>query len=350
MSTSMIIPRNAYSDEEIFKNEISHIFTKRMFIGTECDFLDTNAYTSLRLGHHAISCRATPSGVRAFNNVCLHRNALIDPEGSGNRPFRCRYHGWLYDNAGSVSHTPLVDTACIHNRQLQEYPIHRSEKLLFISPGARSTDLHEIPVLLEKLNLEVFPAFYKSELEHECNWKLLIENVLEGYHLNFVHPESFLPGGINSTTQGSWGGRTYTSWSQAKPEKDATLAALKYFPRARHQYLHGYVFPNLLLANTNNLIGFISSLVPLSAVRTVLKWQLFELPALQALPKNVREQLRNDAITFSHQVLGEDKPIVEACQKGISSIGPDIQLQPNEARISHFHNMYEKAISSSQDT
>lgn len=340
----MSIPRNAYSSEEVFQDEISRIFAKRMFIGTAHDFVESHAYSSVQLGRHALTCRATPEGVRAFNNVCLHRNALIDPPGSGHRPFRCRYHGWTYDDSGALSQSPLADPDCINNRKLQEYPVHASDGLLFTSLDASSPDLSEIPSLLQRLALEAAPAFYQGELEHECNWKLLIENVLEGYHLNFVHARSFLRGGINSSTPGSWEAGAYTSWCEARPEHAPALAALRHFPGARHQYLHGYVFPNLLLANTNNLIGFISSVIPVSAGKTLLRWRLFELPALQALPGNVREQLRNDAIAFSHQVLNEDKPVVEACHAGLRSVGPDIQLQPGEGRILQFHEMYRNAM------
>lgn len=340
----MTIQRNAYHSEDAFQDEISRIFGKGMFIGTRHDFGETDAYSSFQLGRHALTCRATPDGVRAFNNVCLHRNALIDPAGSGIRPFRCRYHGWTYDAAGALSQSPLADPDCISNRKLQAYPLHASEGLLFTSLDASSPDLSEIPSLLQRLALEPAVPFYRGELEHECNWKLLVENVLEGYHLNFVHARSFLPGGINSSTPGTWGGNAHTSWCQARPENAPALAALRHFPGARHQYLHGYVFPNLFLANTNNLIGFISSLIPVSAGKTLLRWQLFELAALRALPDNVREQLRNDAIAFSHQVLNEDKPVVEACQAGLRSVGPDVQLQPSEARILHFHEMYREAM------
>lgn len=341
----MTIARNAYVDERVFQEEIQHLFSRRFFVATAVEMAQKDAYLSFQLGRHALTLRNSPHGPRLFSNVCLHRNALIDPAGSGQRPFHCRYHGWGYGTDGELVKAPFSDPACISNRQLQEHQTATAGGLVFASLEADAMEVGEIPALLLKTGLGVEQAFYHAELAHECNWKLLVENVLEGYHLNFVHDKTFLPTGMNSLTPGEWGGDAYTSWSRAIPDPSDRLSALKHFSGAAHQYLHGYVFPNLFLANTNNLVGFTSSLMPISTSRTLLRWQLFELPALKSLPNNVREQIRTDAIEFSHRVLAEDKIVTESCQVGMACIGPDPQLQPAEARLRHFQEMYRKAMS-----
>ena len=103
-----------------------------MYVGSIFDVPAANDYRSLLVGSRAITIRNTPRGVRAFNNVCLHRNALIDPPGSGNRMFRCNYHGWSYSDDGALKYAPLADDNGICERQLASYPVAESNGLFFV--------------------------------------------------------------------------------------------------------------------------------------------------------------------------------------------------------------------------
>ncbi|MCC2636551.1 MAG: hypothetical protein K0Q68_270 [Moraxellaceae bacterium] len=332
--------RHTYHDKSVFQDELSRLFNRRLFIGATQDFASLDCYRSFQLGRHALTSRATPEGVRTFSNVCLHRNSLIDPPGSGQRPFRCSYHGWSYHADGSLKHAPYAEIACLHHRRLSSFPIAEAGQLHFAGINGITPLVDEVPELLQKVGVGIDTAFHQSELAHECNWKLLVENVLEGYHLNFIHENSLIPAGLHSATPAEIGYRSYTSWCLARPEASPIMTGLKHLPGARHQYLHGYIFPNVLVANTNNLVGYLGELQPLSADRTLLRWRLLELPALRALPENMREYIRQEAVASCEKVLQEDKHVVESCQRGLESEGTPPQLQPCEERIMHFHQIY----------
>src|SRR5699024_5745912 len=213
--------------------------------------------------------------------------------------------------------------------------------MLFAGLNGKSPQVSEVGQLLKTLDISFEEAaFAEGELLHKCNWKLLVENVLEGYHVNFVHKDSFVPGGGSSTLAGETGLDSYTSWAKFYPDTPQITHSLKYFPDAKHLYHHGFVFPNLFVANTNNLIGYAAYLLPISKHETLLKWQLFELPALRSLPSSVRQKIREDAVNIVKQTLLEDKEVVESCQLGLQAKGPEAQLQPQEFRIGHFHNLY----------
>lgn len=338
-----MLPRTAYVSSDILQQELQRLFVKRCYVGCLAEYAEAGAYRSFPLGDHALTCRAGAGGVSVFNNVCLHRNALIDPPGCGHKEFRCGYHGWRYGNDGQLLQTPLLDDSCIHNRQLQQFAVAEGGGLNFVALKGAAPDVSEVGDLLQRHELDFSVApFHADSLLHECNWKLLVENVLEGYHLSFVHGDSFGEAGINSQAQFEAGQATYTLWSHTKPAKPAPLAALKHLPGALPQYLHGYIFPGTFVANTNNLIGYVGQLLPQAPDKTLLSWQLFELPALRALPTQVREQIKRDAITTALKVLLEDKPMVEACQQGLRSVGPEVQLQENEVQLIRFHEMYSR--------
>ena len=340
----MSIDRNAYSDPAVFQAELARIFAERMCVGSVYDLSTANDYLSLLIGDRAVTVRHTSSGVRALNNVCLHRNALIDPPGSGNRAFRCSYHGWSYSCDGRLEHAPLAEEAAICERRLQSYPVAESNGLFYLGLGDH-IDVSDTGLAFEKLRVTLAEPFGRGTLDHACNWKLLIENVLEGYHLSYVHKETFVQAGFTSTADYRHDIDRGVSWSTMSPRsghaRDRSSQYKRISPDAGHYYDHAFVFPNLFLANSNGLVGFVSRLHPLGVDRTRLEWALFELPALIALAPSIREHFRNDALAFANATLQEDKVLVESCQRGISSVGPACQFQPNESRIGHFHSMYQ---------
>jgi|SRR6185437_8229327 len=340
------IDRQSYVDPSILDLEIENIFHERMFVGTRFDYEAPQSYLSMVLGRRAITVRRSGDDVRAFGNVCLHRNALIDPTGRGERPFRCRYHGWSYAADGTLAEAPLADNSCIAVRTLPAFPVKQSEDLYFLGLSGSEPDTSEVSNALAKAEIRVERPFHQSTLAHECNWKLLVENVLEGYHLSFVHGNTFRPAGFTSTGNYSWGGGKHSSWSELmpNPSRDKRRAMRKLSPGAGHHYRHAYIFPDLFLSNTNGLVGFLSHIVPTSVSTTDLKWILFELPTLTALPNAVRDQIKDEAVRFTEQALREDQVLVESCQAGLSRIGFQVQLQPCEGRIGHFHELYANRI------
>ncbi|MGB5851321.1 MAG: SRPBCC family protein [Rhodanobacter sp.] len=338
----MSIERRDYSDSNVFARELETLFAERLFAGTQADFDQLDDYRSLQVGSKAVSLRRTRDGVRAFNNVCLHRNALIDLPGYGNRPFRCGYHGWNYAADGRLASAPLADMTCITRRELGSYPVSEAQGLYFLGLAGTAPPTDEVAQILADTGIVLDAPFHRASLEHACNWKLLVENVLEGYHLSFVHANSFRPAGFTSTGRYTWHGGQYTSWNDMLPlaasDKSATIQRLA--PQAGHYYRHVYVFPDLFVSNTNGLIGFLSHVVPIDTARSRLEWQLFELPALKALAPALRQHMKNEAVDFTQRALTEDKVLVEACQLGLTADGNEVQLQPREARIAHFHALY----------
>lgn len=345
----MSIDRHAYTDPSIFSEELTFLFGARMYVGSTFDLPATNDYRSLLIGNRAITIRNTPDGVRAFNNVCLHRNALIDPLGSGNRVFRCNYHGWSYGHNGALKHAPLTDENTICERQLASYPVSESNGLFFL--GQRDfPEVSDVALAFDETNSVLAQPFCRGMLDHACNWKLLVENVLEGYHLSYVHKDTFVQAGFKSTSDYRYEAKGGVSWSTMtpKPGDDRSQAYRRITAAAGHYYSHAFVFPNFFLANSNGLIGFLGSLQPTSATSTRLEWSLFELPALAGLATPIREHFQKDAIEFANATLLEDKASVEACQLGLSSIGMACQFQPSEGRIAHFHSMYAERMESPQ--
>lgn len=338
----MSIKRYAYHDATVFEKEMQSLFFRRVFAGTQYDFEEIDSYRSLKVGCKAVSIRRSALGVHGFDNVCLHRACLIDPPGQGIRKFRCGYHGWRYNENGKLASTPFADDTCINQRVLAKYPVTEIDGLYFLSITENIPDIGEVQSALRQTEVELERPFHKASLDHACNWKLLVENVLEGYHLSFVHADTFRPAGFTSAGHYTWDGGRETSWNIVEPGEvySKKLSIRRLSPDAGHFYKHAHIFPDLFVSNTNGMVGFLSHLVPISTSLTRLEWMLFELPALKAMPTSLREQIKKDAINFTTAVLKEDQELVELCQSGLATPGAEYQLQPCEARVIHFHKQY----------
>jgi phenylpropionate dioxygenase-like ring-hydroxylating dioxygenase large terminal subunit len=339
----MSIDPKAYWQEEYLEKEYERIFSHSMFVGTSTSLQADGDYTSYRVCGRPFVTRNIAGQLSTFDNVCLHRANLIDPIGQGNRPFRCGYHGWQYGAGGTLVRNPLGTDKCISRRQLQSYFTVENRQLVFVSPR-NSLPAGVGEAALEAINFGIGEVFHCESLAHEANWKLLVENVLESYHLSFVHAESFVPTGITSTSkfaeQYHGNDSCFTIASKAGESGKGRI-----IPGASSDYVHAFIFPNLFISITGGLVGFVSHFKPASAGRTVLEWQLFETPLLVTQKAAVRSYIKKNAIEFTRKVLGEDLVVLNNSQIGTRYARGGHQLQEIEGRIAHFHQTYLQMMS-----
>ena len=342
----MSIDLAAYSDPSIYSTEVNSIFSERLYVGNSGDLAETDSYRSFKIGRKIVTVRRTDEGIRAFSNVCLHRSNLIDPLGDGKRRFSCGFHGWSYGADGELEFAPFTDKSCIEHRSLRVFPVAETDGFLFVGLSGEQPPIEKFSAAIKKLGVTRSPTFHSETLLHHCNWKLLVENILESYHLNFVHRGTFLKSGFTSTSIHEWASDAYINTASIVPDAstDKTKAIHRLAKNATHSYKHAYVFPNLFISNTNDLIGYVSHLLPIDETKTMLTWELFELPEMLLLPHPIRDHIRNEAINFSQITLGEDKCMVEACQTGVTSETGSIQLQPIEGRVKQFHDYYSERM------
>jgi phenylpropionate dioxygenase-like ring-hydroxylating dioxygenase large terminal subunit len=334
----MSIDPRAYWQDEVLEREYRRIFARGLFVDTAAAFGQDGDYSSYQVCGRPFVTRHTEGGLRSFENVCLHRAKLIDPPGRGNRPFRCGYHAWQYGADGELQRAPLADDACIGRRQLQSCATVENRGLVFMAPEGGLDAAHGTRAL-DGIGFEIGALFHSETLEHGANWKLLVENVLESYHLSFVHQESFVPTGISSASETSETRLGRDSCLRIR-NKSADGAKARLLPGANSDYLHAYVFPNLFVSITGGLVGFISHFKPQDAGRTLLEWQLFETPLLLAQKGPLRSYIRQNAVEFTRKVLGEDLVVLEQSQLGVRHARGPHQLQPVEGRLAHFHETY----------
>lgn len=154
--------------------------------------------------------RTPEHGVRVFHNVCSHRGMrLVDAErrvrGGGN--VVCPYHCWTYAPTGELLKTPHIGGFGTHacegfdraEHGLKEVRSHAWNRIVFVNldGAADPFEVDAAPLVgrwralageRAEAELSAPVAHAGATIELDCNWKLVIENYLESYHLPFVHP------------------------------------------------------------------------------------------------------------------------------------------------------------------
>ena len=153
-------------------------------------------------GRPILFCRDRTGAVRAFLNSCRHRGAVVCTRREGNaRSFQCLYHGWTYDADGSLKSVPGEDAygpffdkgalGLVAPPRLDQY---RDFYFLNFDPDAPELGDYlgktreYIDLVIDQSpsgRMQVIAG--TQEYDIRANWKLLVENSVDDYHLPTTH-------------------------------------------------------------------------------------------------------------------------------------------------------------------
>ncbi|HTZ31432.1 MAG TPA: SRPBCC family protein [Methylomirabilota bacterium] len=343
-----------YTDPAILTLEKTHIFHRTwQLVGTlsqPCGerngvprtIADLETYFTFDLAGEPIVIVRDKAGVlRAFSNVCRHRAGPI-AEGAGCRNvLNCGYHGWTYTLDGRLIGTPEIDGVEFFDRSTMGMVPLRCEtweQFIFVNFSRNGPSLAEylgnIPALESGFSFRGLSLAERRDYTVNCNWKVYVDNYLEGYHIPIVHP-----GLMKEIDYPRYRCETFRYHSQQL----GPVRALKPGEEAERIYTPGmglkaalyfWVFPNLMLNFYPDNVQT-NLIVPLSHDKTltIFEWYFHEAH----LPR-MRERA-GKAIEFSHVVQQEDMHICEAVQRGLQSSTYDRGRYSvkRENGVHHFH-------------
>ena len=354
--TGSIWPRH-YADTAIFAGERARIFERTwLFAGFTDQLADPNDFLTLDVAGTAVMIHNFDGEPRAFHNVCSHRASPIHCAARGTRLPRCPYHGWTYNRdgvpvgiPGNAEHFGL-DRAGREALALRRFVLAACGRFLFVRLADEGPDLDGFlggygPVL-RHLSDQFTDLFDDQVMDWNANWKHGVENVLEVYHADSVHPESFrqfTDRGWDCSTEGEHS-RGQAPLSEASGRWWAGVAGkLKLQRSDRHQgYDHFHIFPNLAIGVTEGAMMSVQTYEPDGPDRCRLHFRLCMAdstapsPRPEAARRAVEEQIRS----FNTKVLGEDRAICERVHEGAKQAVHPPLLGRNESRLAAFHRAY----------
>ncbi len=202
------VHRDIYLDPGVFALEMERIFMRTwVYVGHESEIATSGDYKTTAIGNKpVIVSRSQDGSIHVLMNRCRHRGATVCQWPSGNASsFRCSFHGWTYDQTGALVGvtypTGYSDELDKTELGLFSAPLVQSYRgFIFASfdnsvppledhLGAATEFLDKFVEHVPGHNLRATKASHR--LSFTGNWKMQLENSLDGYHANFTHASFF---------------------------------------------------------------------------------------------------------------------------------------------------------------
>ena len=189
-----------YSDPGYMQAEWSNVWRRSWLLaGLVSDVQNPGDFFVFDIGREQILVAHTAAGeVQGFYNVCQHRgNRLVTTERGTADNFRCAYHAWTYDLNGVLSAVPykerFAEGVPCAERSLKKVHTQIWDGFVFCCLADDPPSLIDyLGPLVEQLAPYRFGDMKLTEdqtVTHRCNWKAVIDNFSELYHVDFLHPQ-----------------------------------------------------------------------------------------------------------------------------------------------------------------
>lgn len=321
------LPSAWYTDPAILPLEKERIFFRTwQWVGSASlvqrpgDFFTYDLF-----GEPLVITRGQDGVLRGFFNVCLHRAGCV-AVGKGNRKsLQCRYHGWLYALDGRLLRAPEFEG--VENWRAEDYRLQAVQvcewgPFVFANLDSAAPPfasyLGDIPGQIARAGFRIdqMQPVERRDYLVNCNWKVYIDNYLEGYHIPIAHP-----GLYREIDYEHYQVETFPTYSQQHapirplPASDIPGRDRRYLrAEGEQEALYYWVFPNLMLNFYPDNMQ-INIIVPLDHERTltIFEWY-FHQPGSGPGWESMQQ-----SIAFSDEVQREDMEICEAVQRNMHS-------------------------------
>ena len=270
-------------------------------------------------GEPILVVRGSDHILRGFFNVCRHHAAAVvsEPEGRAQH-LRCPYHGWTYALDGKLIGAP--DFAGVRDFNYSAHglvPLDTAiwQGWLFVKISRGGPTLEEflstaLTDQIQSLPLDCLHWAERRRYELDCNWKVFVDNYLDGgYHVPHLH------GGLSSVLDN----RTYTielgersCFQSSAMVADGAEHATKTVRRGARA-LYYWIYPNFMI-NCYQGVMDTNLVLPLGIDRTEV---IFDYYFSDSWAQTQEQRLASIAV--SERIQNEDVAICESVQRGLSS-------------------------------
>lgn len=364
-----LLSQRLFTDPAIFAEELDRIWYRGwLYIGHESEIPESGDYVTRVLGMQPVIMSRDPEGlVHALLNRCPHRGNTVCQFDSGNSSaFRCAYHGWTFGSNGELIGATYAsaygpefrkdDFAMARMPRVESYrgfvfgSFAESGQSLSDHLGRAKDYIDRFCDLSPMGRVLVNAGEVKTR--YEANWKLVLDNAVDGYHPLFLHRavmKSLRAAGSDAATayaddgtvtmadlgsghaildfraQNRVGGLTDVSKGaalQAREDYIAALAGRMGADAARELVLDGLsnlaIFPNLMLVYQD-----IRVVQPIGPSRSIV----YNWPALlEGAPEAInRARLKQQNASYGPAglITPDDMEIFERSQRAFATEKPE---------------------------
>ena len=291
-----VLPIAAYTDPEWFDLEMRHIFSATWhYAGLAEDICAPGQFKSIQAGlNNIIVVMGRDHRLRAFHNMCRHKGTqLLRAEGQVKKAITCPYHDWTYNLEGDLVSVPKIgtefanlDKTCLG---LKRASVDIWRGMLWVHPDPNA------PAITNWFaDVEPFLGPHKPELlveapdskvveDIQANWKIVVENYIDHYHLAQLHS-----GTLNmydhANAEFGFVGPHFSFWEPLESEYAANLAQnasmplIDHIPRDKMGAFVPMLFPGIGLGESETSWS-VFHIIPLAVDRTRVEIRSKVMPA-----------------------------------------------------------------------
>ena len=332
-----------YTDEDVLAAERARLFSRSWVLVADAHELSApGSYVTGSAGGIPLAIvRGRDDTLRTFHNVCRHRGiTLLEGSGCVGRFMTCPYHQWSYATTGELAHVPQEEQFDALDRcGLGLVPGQVAEwgGMVFANPSSDAPGLPESMAGLDQ-RLHGFlagPLHQVAVVRYEaaCNWKLLVENHIDVYHLWYLHARSLA---AYDHRKFRWESLGDNWWSLEPMKVPAGPGGLPWVSEDMRHHIGAFLlFPNLMLVTTDEYFATYDA-EPVAPDRTVLTLRVRSSADADA-----------DALVASiRSFMAEDVAACERMQHGAASpsFGVGALATTHEEPIRRFHASLLRAV------
>ena len=201
------VHRSTMTSQEIHELERERIWDRCwLFVGHVSQVEKPGDFVRRNVGGRPIIFIHGADGkIRALFNACTHRGATICRQDTGNaRIFQCFYHAWTFDTKGDLVQVPDEEgySECLDRseralRAPAKFDDYRGFYFLNYDPEAEDLESYlagatEYLDMVAEQSADGMEVISGTNLySMNANWKLLVENSVDGYHGVPMHSTYF---------------------------------------------------------------------------------------------------------------------------------------------------------------
>jgi choline monooxygenase len=307
-----------YSDPAQLQRECATVLRHSwQYVGRTAQLRAHGDYFTTRIVDEPLLLLNDGGVLRGFFNICRHRAGPL-AQGCGNAArIVCRYHGWTYSLQGQLLRAPEMDGVTPFDPagiEIQPVQLHVLGPMIFaaLDPSTPPFDEYHAGLAAQcaPFNLARMQHVLTRDYAVAANWKVYVDNYLEGYHLPLVHPglsreidyRSYVTelGAHHVLQHAPVRGETASIYRQAEGEPNAS---------------YYWLFPNIMLNLYERQLQ-VNVVMPADVERTVVRFDWF---ALDGWARDAHDPHFSKMLEFTETVQAEDAAICHAVQRNLRS-------------------------------
>lgn len=310
--------------------ELEHVFHRSWhFLATRGELCKPGDFKTLELLGVPILVRNFEGEIAAFLNVCSHRHCRLTNVCRGNSDaLRCQYHGWEYEKDGRTGKIPDARAFRPWDREHSQLAPIRTQALgemVYFTLDEQAPSLEDYLGKFCEIARHWFDGPYEFaacwEFDYPANWKIVVENSLESYHIPCIHQQTFgeMPRENDCEHELDADRTTFHTREPANWQTRVRNRFVRWLGvEPTNVYTHTHHHPNLIFVRMD-VMRMAQLMMPLSATTTRHLVWVYSLrrPKGRPMGRLIHPLVRWLTVKIAKQVVAEDSTIFGEVQRGM---------------------------------